>query len=135
MFLSILSEKEKIVFSQLLEVVAKSDGKYGENEENQINAYLVEMGLTKKDIPREDISVTDCINQFTKSNDNVKKSIFIELVALVFADGEYSNSEKDVIEKIQSVFSFSNEYRENVISWVNSITPLYKQGFVLAGIL
>ena len=135
MFLSVLSKDEKLNFSQLLELVAKIDGTLSRQENEQISVYLNEMGLTEVDIPKNEVSIDELINKLSEASETVKKAIFIELLAFVYVDGEFCEKEKACIDKIQSIFGLSVEYKKEVISWVNVINPLYIKGFELAGII
>ncbi len=134
MFLNVLSSEEKVTFAQLLFKVAHADGHFTADEEIQIDVYLDEMGIGRETTESEHLSINELIQKLAEASENVRRSVFIELVALVFADGDYSSNEKKIIEEMQTAFSFTEAFKEEVISWVNEITPIYLKGFALAGL-
>jgi len=134
MFLNVLSNEERISFAQLLFEVAHADGHFTVDEELQIDVYLTEMGIGREVIEGKHLAISELIQKLAMASESVRRSVYIELVALVFADGDYSSNEKEIIEEMQAAFSFTDQFREEVISWVNEITPIYLKGYALAGL-
>ena len=135
MFLSVLSKKEKSVFARLLLKLAEIDGVVSPQEEDLISVYLSEMDLSQDDIGFSESTIDELIEVFSRSSEVVKKSTFIELLALAHADNDYSKSEQELLNSIQSSFSLTDDYVNQVIAWINEITPIYIKGFKLAGII
>ena len=134
MFLSILNQREKEDFLNLLINVAKIDDDFSVNEKTQINAYVLEMGLEVKNQEEYSKSNKELISGFNVSSIEVKKAIFIEITALMLADGFHQNEEV-LLEEIQNEFGLKEQFKEEVVNWYNEITPLYKKGFALAGLI
>jgi uncharacterized membrane protein YebE (DUF533 family) len=132
MFLSVLNENEKELFLNLLINAAEVDGDFTDNEKNQINAYVLEMGLKLKEKAEYSLTSDEIIKQLLPSSEIVKKSIFMELTALVLADGMHE-SEALLLNEVQKSFGFDKSFRQKVTEWYENMMPLYKKGFELAG--
>jgi len=133
MFLGVLSSGERKLFAQLLYEVAHIDGDFSEPERNQLGVYLKEMEVGWDVIEDEHLPINNLAQKLAASSEIAKKAMMIELVALVYADGEYSESERKTIESVCSAFSFSDQYIQEITEWVNEITPIYIKGYSLAG--
>jgi tellurite resistance protein len=133
MFLSILNNEEKEDFLNLIINVAEIDGDFSEKEKNQIGAYVLEMGLSLKEKNEYNKSNESLLNTLSQSSNEVKKAIFVEVIALMLVDG-MKDEEKVILEKMQNKFEFDESFKEKAINWYSEILPLYKKGFELVGI-
>jgi len=130
MFLSILNNQEKEVFLNLVINVAEIDGEFTQAEQNQISAYVLEMGITLKEKHTYNKSNSELLQELSKSTIQVRRSIFIEIVALMVVDG-MKDEEVILLNTIQKEFNIKDAFKEQSITWYNNIAPLYKQGFDL----
>ena len=130
MFLSILSNEEKEDFLNLVINVAEVDGDFTQAEQNQINAYVLEMGLTLKAKNTYNKSTNDLLQNLAKSTLQVKRAVFLEIVAVMLVDG-MKDEEKEILEQMQKDFDIKEIFTEQAINWYNTIAPLYQKGFDL----
>jgi len=130
MFLSILNNQEKEDFLNLVTNVAEIDGEFTEAEKNQINAYILEMGLTPKPKDAYNKSNSVLFKELSSSTIQVKRAIFVEVVALMIVDG-MKNEEKVLLNEMQKAFDIKDEFKDQSIAWYSNISPLYKKGFDL----
>jgi len=133
MFLSLLQDTEKEDFLNLIINVAEVDGKFTDAEKNQINAYALEMGLHIQDKTAYNKSTDDLLENFTKSSIEVKKAVFVEIIALMLVDG-MQDEESEMLKNMQAKFGFDTTYTNDVIAWYKQMLPLYRKGFELVGI-
>ena len=133
MFLSILNNEEKEDFLNLIINVAEIDGDFTESEKNQIGAYILEMGLNLKEKDEYNKSNEVLLEELSQSTNEVKKAIFVEVIALMLVDG-MKDEEKTLLTQMQNKFSFDNKFKDDAINWYSEILPLYKKGFELVGI-
>jgi hypothetical protein len=114
--------------------LAEVDQEFTEEEKNQINAYVLEMGLSLKPYSEYKKQNSELITYFLTSSTEVKKVVFMELYALAIADG-LNEMELEFLNEIQSAFDFSDAYKEDVMDWYKTIMPMYNKGFELAGLV
>ena len=133
MFLSILNNEEKEDFLNLIINVAEVDGDFSEKEKNQIGAYVLEMGLNLKVKAEYNKSNELLLDTLSKSTNEVKKAIFVEVVALMLVDG-MKEEEQALLSQMQNKFEFDDSFKEEAINWYSEMLPLYKKGFELVGI-
>ena len=61
----------------------------------------------------------------TKSTLQIKRIVFIELMALAFADGNYAVEEKKLIQQISDAFNFDQAFVERAIDLEDAYTFAY----------
>jgi len=128
MFLNqIESEELKKSFLELTHYVAAVDGQISAKEQEFLDQYLFEMELeqfTPSNIPLADIvkGIDDPI---------IQNIFFVEILALIFVDGQYNEEEKQVVREIRETFGYSEEKYEAFKSWVLRMNSLQKEGFQL----
>lgn len=132
MFLNILNNEEKEDFLNLLINIANVDGDFNDLEKEQINVYVLEMGLSLKEKDQYKKKTKELIEFFSKSTIIVKKAIFVEIIALMIADG-MQEEETVLLNEIQKAFDFDDKFKNEAIQWYNEILPLYRKGFQLVG--
>ena len=133
MFLSLLDEKQKDSFLNLVVNAAEADGVVSDLENTQIQAYCNEMGVELKDRKEYSSSTDEILKEFSNSNEIVKKAVFAEIAALLLVDG-MAKEEEELLEKMRNSFNLSEEYQNEIIKWYKEMLPLYKKGFELVGI-
>ena len=60
-----------------------------------------------------------------ESTDQSKRVIFIELLALAFADGNYADEEKNIIQKLTNSFNLGKDFIERAINLQDSYIAAY----------
>ena len=133
MFLSLLDEKQKDGFLNLVVNAAEVDGVVSDLENSQIQAYCNEMSVELKDRKEYSLSTDEIIKEFSNSNEIVKKAVFAEIAALLLVDG-IAKEEEELLEKMRNSFNLSEEYKNEIMTWYKEMLPLYKKGFELVGI-
>jgi len=96
MFLSQLSEVEKNAFLSLSILASKANGVFAEEEKMVIQAYCMEMGIPSFD---EDsaMAMEEVVKVFKEAAPRSKKIAFLELMGVVYADGEFDDAEEDFV--------------------------------------
>jgi hypothetical protein len=91
------------------------------------------MGLNLKE--KEDYNKSNkvLLENLLKSSTEVKKAIFVEVIALMLVDG-MKDEEKALLSEMQNKFNFDDKFKNDAINWYSEILPLYKKGFALVGI-
>lgn len=111
MFLNQLSHHEKEAFISLSVHVAKANGIFEEEEKSLIEEYCREMAIEKPDM--ENIMTMEEIEAvFLKSENHIKKITLLEILGLVYSDGEYDSEEKGFISDFVQEIGLSVEEAE-----------------------
>lgn len=125
MYLNLLSYEHKHVFRELEIYLALSDEGLDEKEKNIIKAHCLEMHIDHNDykceMPIE--LIKDIIrNEFTEIE---KRAAFIEVIAVIMADGLYHDKEKELMLSLRTDFGISKEQEE----WIIGLIELYNSFF------
>lgn len=115
MFLNLLNPKEKDDFLKLAVAAIKADGVIEDAEMQTLSAYANEMQIPvcNTDDP---VDVDAVVGEFaSNSTVQVKRIVLVELLALVFADGDYSAEEKGLVQQIANAFNFNADLVEHVV--------------------
>mgnify|MGYP006303522963 CR=1 FL=1 len=123
MYLARLNEQERKNFLNLAYYTANVDEDFSIAEENLIDDYRKEMELF--DYEPEKIEFEEGIEFFADKAEEKKNIIFIETFALVMADANYEKKEKDLINKMQQKFGFSDEKTDQLCQWVKDVIDIY----------
>ncbi|WP_239615051.1 TerB family tellurite resistance protein [Cohnella mopanensis] len=134
MFLHFIQAQEhKDAFLELAQIVAKADGYVSGNEARYLRAFRIEMGMeeeAKQVTPfpskRE---LSDIIGGI--QDEQIKNVIFAEIFLLVFADGDYSDDEKQIVMEMKRLFGYSEEVYEKFKNWVIRQDELKIEGIKL----
>lgn len=129
MFLSGLSSSEKSSFLELAHLVASADESIREEEMLMLISYCHEMGLPETVAIAEDRQLEDVLNHFTDRKS--RQIVFMEILALIFADGEYQDEERELLKRIKAKFDISDEKYEAYKSWVRTANEVYRKGYEL----
>ena len=131
MFLHELNGEEKVAFMELAHLVAKSNGIVDEKEKRMLHTYSQEMGLN--------ISPTD-LNQWSLEkitaffeSERIKRIVFLEAIAVAFADGVYHEEQKSLIGELKEALSINDGDYEEFKAWIIKVTFLYTQADELIG--
>ena len=110
MYLSVLNDKEKVLFLELVYGIAISDGEYCAKEQAIISGYCQEMQISFD----ENVTlkpVDDIIKELNaESNDTVKKIVVFEAIGLAMSDNNYDDGERKIISKMESVFKLAPDF-------------------------
>lgn len=125
MFLNSLNPTEKDNFMKLAAAVIKADGMVEESEKQILSAYANEMQIPVCNLDKQD-DMTQVIKEFaTTSTLQTKRIVFLELLALAFADGNYTVEEKELVQKLADAFKFEDAFVERAINLEDSYVTAY----------
>lgn len=98
MFLQLLKDDEKEAFIDLARLAAGCNGSVEEEEEIMIEQYCAEMGI---DMPMSHAKTLDSVlNVFTNADSQSRKTVVLEIIGLLFSDGDFDENEMAFISKI-----------------------------------
>ena len=127
MLLGKLNKDEQTIFMQLSNIIIKSDLEITGAEEKLFSEYESEMGKPFNGYLEKEFNLIDVLSLTEKYNEKVKKVIFFELLGLALCDGNFVNSEKNVIDKIRTSFGISMESQKDMIITIDKLMKLYKE--------
>lgn len=112
MYLNNLNEKLKNLFLNIAYLIAKADGEFSESEKNLLDSYSTELQM-ECNIETLTLGINDILKEI-KENANITeyKIIIFEAVGIAMSDGDYSESEKEIIRKAQSEFGLSDNFEK-----------------------
>lgn len=124
MFLTTLNKNEKEEFLSLAVAVIKADGIVDEAEKDLLNAYATEMQVNLNDIAIQDDVENVITSVANNSTETTKRAVFIELLALAFADGDYAVEEKEIVQKVAQGFGLKPDFVERAVNLQDSYTAV-----------
>lgn len=125
MFLNSLNPTEKDSFMKLAVAIIKADGVVEESEKQILSAYANEMQIPVCNLDEQ--SDTDSIIKEFAMNSTVqtKRIVFLELLALAFADGNYAVEEKALVQQLADAFEFDRAFVEQAINLEDAYVAAY----------
>lgn len=125
MFLNSLNPTEKDNFMKLAVAVIKADGVVEESEKQILSAYANEMLIPACNLD-EQCDTDSIIKEFAMtSTPQTKRIIFLELLALAFADGNYATEEKALVQQLADAFEFDRAFIEQAINLEDAHVAAY----------
>ena len=125
MFLNSLNPTEKDNFMKLAVAVIKADGVVEESEKQILSAYANEMLIPICNLD-EQCDVDSIIKELAMtSTPQTKRIIFLELLALAFADGNYAAEEKALVQQLADAFEFDRAFIEQAINLEDAYVAAY----------
>ncbi|MBB3110249.1 tellurite resistance protein [Paenibacillus phyllosphaerae] len=131
MFLHFLQEKaHKLAFLELAHLIANADGFVNRKEQLSLKTYMGEMDLPDTFFavgqPRE---IGAIIGEL--QDEQVKHIIFLEILLLIFADGDYNENERSMLSELKHHFGVSEETYDVFKDWVIRMDQLKIEGMKL----
>ena len=125
MFLNLLNSTEKENFLKLAVAVIKADGVIDDSEKQIQSAYANEMQINICNI-EEQVDTEKIIKEYAmNSTVQTKRIVFIELLALAFADGNYAIEEKTLIQQLANAFDIDRVFIEKAINIEDAYMAAY----------
>ena len=125
MFLNLLNTTEKSNFMKLAMAVIKADGIIEDSEKQILSAYANEMQINICNI-EEQVDTEKIIKEYAmNSTVQTKRIVFIELLALAFADGNYAIEEKTLIQQLANAFDIDRVFIEKAINIEDAYMAAY----------
>ena len=131
LYLHFLQETEhKLAFLELAHLVANADGFVNRKEQGYLRSYMDEMDIPREAVdipaPRELAAIIGGIK-----DEQVRNIFFAEMLLLIFADGDYNDDEKQLVQDMKRLLGFSDETYEAFKSWVVRMDKLRIEGMKL----
>ena len=90
-------------------------------------AYCKELGI-KEQIPSGDIDVESVLSELKeKTNIIEKRVISLEILGLMYSDGEYDSSEKEFVDELVNKFEITKDELEKIDKLLNEYSEVYKK--------
>jgi tellurite resistance protein len=131
MFLQELTTEEKVAFLELAHIIANSNGIIDESEQKMLDSYDLEMGLDLKIEDLNELSLSTIVPIF--KSERTKRIVFLEAIAIAFADGIYDEEQKNLIQELKIAFNISDEDYQEFKGWIIKVNSLYAQADELVG--
>ncbi len=129
MFLATLNLEQKKSFLKLAKYLANIDNHLHEEEQYLLNYYCYEMHIDDNIDDHEEFKISDLADLFKEKKE--KRILLIELIALIIADSEYNEKEKEILNQIIDLFQIDLKLLPVYFNWAKAITALAKQGQAL----
>ncbi len=129
MFLSTFGDLEKQAFLQLAHKFASADGNVSESEMQMISQYCHEMSVDINSFSPTFATLEECTKVFIEST--TRNIVLIEILALVYADGDYSESENELMQELKNLLIISEDSYKAFKDWVKQINNIYQEGLKL----
>lgn len=124
MFLGNLTKEQKPHFLSLATAVILADGVLGDAEVTMLEQYKQEMALPPStNIATEPVS--QAIEAFQSASGTVKKQIVFELLALSYADNDYSPEEESLLREIALGLGLDVAFLKESLGYIEKLNALY----------
>lgn len=126
MLLDELSMEEKKAFWNIANVLASVDGRVME-EESILNQYNGEMGVNFAFIDASLVDIDKEIESISSSSLRSRKIVYFELFGVAYADTEFDDKEKAILDKVSHGLGISDDIREVLEKSVTTIYDTYRK--------
>ena len=126
MLLDELSMEEKKAFWNIANVLASVDGRVME-EESILNHYNGEMGVNFAVIDASIVDIDKEIESISSSSLRSRKIVYFELFGVAYADTEFDDKEKAILDKVSHGLGISDDIREVLEKSVATIYDTYRK--------
>lgn len=126
MLLDELSMEEKKAFWNIANVLASVDGRVME-EESILNQYNGEMGVNFAFIDASLVDIDKEIESISSSSLRSRKIVYFELFGVAYADTEFDDKEKAILDKVSHGLGISDDIREVLEKSVATIYDTYRK--------
>lgn len=125
MFLNSLNPTEKDNFMKLAMTLIKADGVVEESEKQILSAYANEMQIQVRSLD-EQCDTDKVIEELAKSSSlKTRRIIFLELLALAFADGNYVAEEKELLKCLANAFELDKTFIDRAVNLEDAYVAAY----------
>lgn len=131
MFLHFLeTDTYKTAFLELAYIAAKADGFVTRNEEGALRSFMAEMSMSEEDLAfGSRRSVEEILNGIDDSR--VKRIYFLEILMLVYSDGNFNDDEKEIVTDMKRLIGVSDDAYAAYKHWVERLGKLKVEGLQL----
>ncbi len=129
MLLQHLARAEQQMFLELAHRAAWIDGTLAREEQKMLAEFRVELGLDEATYPIRGVEVGLACAAFASMRS--KRIAFVELVAMVLADGVTHISENALLLEVQAAFEIDDAAVVRTFVWVQKLLDVYAEGMTL----
>lgn len=129
MFLHLLdSQDHKRAFLEIAHLAAAADGYVNHNENKFLRTYLAEMNIQKAHF-NADRKLPDILAGIEDTR--VKYLIFMEILLLVYSDGDFNDDERLIVTEMRQIIGISDDFYASLKDWVIRVGDLRVEGLKL----
>jgi uncharacterized tellurite resistance protein B-like protein len=128
MFLYYLNTNEGEAFLELANIAIMADGVVKDCEIAVIENYKKELSM--QDYQIKNLSYESILNVFKDSSKQVKRSIIIELTAILYSDKEIDESEITWIEKVSKDLNIEEKEFQRLLRWAKDLADFVEVGLM-----
>lgn len=107
MFLAEFSKKNQKSYLELAFALVNADGKVTDEELNTLNLYRAEIPDMQDIAAYRTDDISAAVMSLGKLDERSRKKMYFELISLAYTDNEFSDEEKEFINKIRAEFGLS----------------------------
>lgn len=127
MFLMELDQKEKDLFWKMALNLVMADGVISEEEIALLNQYQKEMG-TEYRVEKDDVTSTEELSkEIAHCDDRKKRVIYFELLGLAYADNDFANEEKELLDTYAKVVGVGDQDCAEMKRCIDDIYNVYSR--------
>ncbi len=126
MLLDELSLEEKKAFWNIANALASVDGRVME-EESILQQYNEEMGVNFAFIDASLVNVSKELESIKSGSLRSRKIVYFELFGVAYADTEFDDKEKAILDKVSHGLGISDDIREVLEKSVTTIYDTYRK--------
>ena len=128
MFLYYLNTNEGEAFLELANIAIMADGVVKDCEIAVIENYKKELSM--QDYQIKNLSYESILNVFKDSSKQVKRSIIIELTAILYSDKEIDESEITWIDKLSKDLNIEEKEFQRLLRWAKDLADFVEVGLM-----
>lgn len=107
MFLAEFSKENQKSYLELAFALVNADGKVTDEELNTLNLYRAEIPDMQDIAAYRTDDISAAVMSLGKLDERSRKKMYFELISLAYTDNEFSDEEKEFINKIRAEFGLS----------------------------
>lgn len=130
MYLSELNIGEKKNFLELAKFAMGLNGEHKQEEQEVFGSFLIECDLTGYKVQKQD-SIDSVIKVLSKSSQQSKRIMIIELFGILLADGEVCKAEEKFIGSLANSFNIDTYEYKRYQRWVMAMNDIVSEGYSL----
>lgn len=135
MLLHLLADDLRGTFIELATYVSLIDNNFAESEQLVISQFRKEMNLPETDYQVANLEFDVILSRLSAIDNQYKKIIILEILAIVWADGSFNEAEKKVFKSLCNKLEISSKTIKLMKSWVKSLNSIYSEidNFLMEG--
>ena len=128
MFLNQLNDDEKDMFISLSVHAAETNGDFADEENRMIQEYCKEMGVVFFD-SKNIKPMSEVTDYFNSVDISVKRIVYLELIGLLYADGDFDELEQSFAKEFAEKIGLSQKEVDIQTNLLNKYLEITKEMF------